>query len=109
MYILIALQGLESHSFAETLAHDFKNGMAPFELQSDRKHKKEEEVIIVNSSLHDRESSGLTQRKKASLDVETSEGRSAQDERKASWRRILLLIVAITVHNIPGMYVHHFM
>ena len=22
-----------------------------------------------------------------------------------SWRRILLLIIAITVHNIPGMYV----
>ncbi len=23
-----------------------------------------------------------------------------------SWRRILLLIIAITVHNIPGKYMH---
>lgn len=28
------------------------------------------------------------------------------DSKRQQWRRILLLIIAITVHNIPGMLVH---
>ena len=35
----------------------------------------------------------------------SEESRSTNDGAEKSWRRILLLIIAITIHNIPGMYV----
>lgn len=37
-----------------------------------------------------------------SQEIESADGRSHST---VQWKRILLLIVAITVHNIPGMHV----
>ena len=36
------------------------------------------------------------------LDMPVTFVSSQEERRKVSWRRILLLIVAITIHNIPG-------
>ena len=63
----------------------------------------------VSDSLSERDSTSYARKrygKQASLDssVDTVIGNTNQaaEEKRRSWRRILLLIVAITVHNVPG-------
>ena len=54
-------------------------------------------------------SSFIRSRKRSSSSSE-SHGVSREREAQATnWRRILLLIVAITVHNIPGIHVLQFL
>lgn len=95
---------MESSNFAEALTGDFQNGIACKEKESkDNIHHTE---ISIHNLSHNRDTSQLTQRKKEYLhDFSTKdidhEGQISK-EQKASWRRILLLIIAITVHNIPG-------
>lgn len=95
---------MESSNFAEALTGDFQNGNACKEKESkDNIHHTE---ISIHNFSHNRDTSQLTQRKKEYLhdscnkDID-HEGQISK-EQKASWRRILLLIIAITVHNIPG-------
>lgn len=95
---------MESSNFAEALTGDFQNGIACKEKESkDNIHHTE---ISIHNLSHNRDTSQLTQRKKEYLhdfsnkDID-HEGQISK-EQKASWRRILLLIIAITVHNIPG-------
>lgn len=96
-------QGVESSNIAETLTGNLQNGSAckEKELKDDIQHT---EISITNFS-YSRDSSQLTQRKKDNLYVSKQEvdqeGQKSR-EKQASWRRILLLIIAITVHNIPG-------
>lgn len=71
------------------------------ELKDDIQHT---EVSITNFS-YNRDTSQLTQRKKENLHMgkrEIDHEGQKSTEQHASWRRILLLIIAITVHNIPG-------
>ena len=98
-------QGVESSNIAETLTGNLQNGIAcrEKELKDDTQHT---EISITNFS-YSRDSSQLTQRKKDNLYVSVSKQEVDQEgqksrEKQASWRRILLLIIAITVHNIPG-------
>lgn len=100
---LMPLLGVESSNFAEALTGDFQNGIACKEKESkDNIHHTE---ISIHNLSHNRDTSQLTQRKKEYLhdscnkDID-HEGQISK-EQKASWRRILLLIIAITVHNIP--------
>lgn len=100
---LMPLLGVESSNFAEALTGDFQNGNACKEKESkDNIHHTE---ISIHNLSHNRDTSQLTQRKKEYLhdfsnkDID-HEGQISK-EQKASWRRILLLIIAITVHNIP--------
>lgn len=100
---LMPLLGMESSNFAEALTGDFQNGSACKEKDSkDDIHHTE---ISIHNLSHNRDISQLTQRKKEYLHNSSNrdidhEGQISR-EKKASWRRILLLIVAITVHNIP--------
>ena len=59
--------------------------------------------VISISTAYSRDASGLTQRKKDMASSKKDVERQIGIEKQASWRRILLLIIAITVHNIPGM------
>ena len=66
---------------------------------------------IDSTSFHERGTASHTRKRHGkedvldgdipTADVDSSPSITA-DERRRSWRRILLLIVAITVHNIPG-------
>jgi zinc transporter ZupT len=56
----------------------------------------EEEVVMSTSGVRQRRSI----RGKESAPVETKKQTSIKG---SSWKRILLLIIAITVHNIPGL------
>lgn len=100
---LMPLLGVESSNFAEALTGDFQNGIACKEKESkDNIHHTE---ISIHNLSHNRDTSQLTQRKKEYLHDSSNkdidhEGQISK-EQKASWRRILLLIIAITVHNIP--------
>ena len=72
----------------------------------------ESESILIDStqvSLSERELSSYTRKRhgKESPSINGVENASKThvviaEEKRRSWRRILLLIVAITVHNIPG-------
>ena len=73
-----------------------------------------ESILIENTqvSLPERETSSYT-RKRHGKEVPSSNGVEnaskthvvIAEEKRRSWRRILLLIVAITVHNIPGKWI----
>lgn len=99
---LMPFLGVESSNIAENLTGDLQNGSAckEKELKDDIQHT---EVSITNFS-YSRDTSQLTQRKRENLYTNKrevdQEGQKSR-EQQASWRRILLLIIAITVHNIP--------
>lgn len=96
-------QGVDSSNIAETLTGDFQNGSTckEKELKDDIQHT---EISITNFQ-YNRDASQLTQRKRENLHTskrEVDHEGQKSTEQQASWRRILLLIIAITVHNIPG-------
>lgn len=97
---LMPLLGVESSNFAETLTGDLQNGSV-CKGKDDIHHTE----ISINNLSYNRDTSQLTQRKKENVHSSSKrdvdhEGQKSK-EQKASWRRILLLIIAITVHNIP--------
>ena len=66
---------------------------------------------IDSTSFHERGTTSYTRKRHGKEDTLDSDIPTAEvdnspnitaEERRRSWRRILLLIVAITVHNIPG-------
>lgn len=60
------------------------------------------EISITNYS-HGASTSQLTQRKKTdTLQSSKKDVEEQRSDKQRSWRRILLLIIAITIHNIPG-------
>ncbi|XP_020626646.1 zinc transporter ZIP11-like isoform X1 [Orbicella faveolata] len=99
---LMPFLGVESSNITDAITGDFQNGSAckEKELREDIQHT---EVSITNFS-YSRDTSQLTQRKRENLYTSKQEvdqeGQKSR-EQHASWRRILLLIIAITVHNIP--------
>ena len=60
------------------------------------------EISITHYS-YGASTSQLTQRKKTdTLHSSKKEVEEQKADKQTSWRRILLLIIAITIHNIPG-------
>ena len=71
----------------------------------------EPESIIIDSMVSERDLSSYTRKRHgkeapsdSAIDSDTKRPAVTVEEKRRSWRRILLLIVAITVHNIPGMF-----
>ena len=64
--------------------------------------------ISINSYPYSSNTSQLTQRKKTDISLNSKKDIEEQKsaEQQTSWKRILLLIIAITVHNIPGTRKH---
>ena len=59
--------------------------------------------ISITSYSYGASTSQLTHRKKTdTLQSSKREVEEQRSDKQTSWRRILLLIIAITVHNIPG-------
>jgi hypothetical protein len=70
--------------------------------------------VIVNNTRIDEMKSSITHRtissRHSNEDVENDKMSKeiTREQKVSSWKRILLLIIAITVHNIPGMEVISF-
>ena len=72
----------------------------------------ESESIMIentNNSFSERDLSSYARKRHgkevpsdSTMDVVTKDHIATSEEKRRSWRRILLLIVAITVHNVPG-------
>ena len=63
------------------------------------------ESNISESVLTDDPSTAVRRRKQLHNGVDVTEDESDQATMsRQSWKRILLLVIAITVHNIPGVY-----
>lgn len=91
--------GLESSNIADTLTGDLQNGSTCIKEElTDHSFQTE---ISITSYPYNASNSQLTQRKK----TDTFQSREIVEQqlssKQTSWRRILLLIIAITVHNIP--------
>lgn len=99
---LLPILGLESSNITDTLTGDFRNGSTCKEKDSikDNMHQTE---ISINSYPYSSNTSQLTQRKKTDISLSSKKDIEEQKsaEQQTSWKRILLLIIAITVHNIP--------
>lgn len=98
---LLPILGIESSNIAETLTGEFQNGSACKE--KDVKDDFHQTEIQLNSYSHSSTTSQITQRRKTDISKSRKEDVEQQKfvEQQTSWRRILLLIIAITVHNIP--------
>ena len=96
---MLFCQGIESSNIAETLTGEYQNGGACKE-----KDLYQTEIQLNNYS-YGSSVSQITQRKKTDISKSRREDVEKQKsvKQQTSWRRILLLIIAITVHNIPGM------
>jgi len=98
---LLPILGLESSNIADTLAEDFSNGSACKE--KELKNDIHQTEISITSYSYSSSTSQLTQRKKTDISLSNNKemGEQKSAEHQTSWRRILLLLIAITVHNIP--------
>ncbi|KAK3728549.1 hypothetical protein QZH41_011631, partial [Actinostola sp. cb2023] len=99
------LQGLECPNIADAVASDSRNSYT----QNDFK-KNSQETVIVNNTRRNETKSSATKRTISSkhfnenIEEQAISNDMNKEHKLASWKRIMLLIVAITVHNIPGMY-----
>lgn len=74
-------------------------------------HKtKNHDGVLIKSAINSK--TNVTKRRAKESEFDETEaglvGKEKNDEdekkRRGSWKRILLLVIAITVHNIPGKY-----
>lgn len=99
-------QGLESPSFLDNLTSDQKSSSSTRNFTNE---KDKNDKIVVNNTRRDEMKSTVTHRTVSSkhLDEDVENDKITKEITKeqmmSSWKRILLLIIAITVHNIPGM------
>lgn len=97
---LLPFLGVESSNVAETLTGGMQNGSMWKEKELPNDIYQTE--ISITSYPYNASSTQLTQRKKT--DISYSSRKKVEEQKssmQSSWRRILLLIIAITVHNIP--------
>lgn len=91
--------GLESSNIADTLTGDLQNGSTCIKEElTDHSFQTE---ISITSYPYNASNSQLTQRKKTDTFQSRENVEQQLSSKQTSWRRILLLIIAITVHNIP--------
>ena len=101
MILLRVFQGVKSSNVAENILESGKNSsVEDIELMNNGRND-----ILINSRTNQMSASVEIRKRKGSSNP-TNEALSTSQmeslEKHDSWRRILLLIIAITVHNIPG-------
>ncbi|KAK2571691.1 Zinc transporter ZIP11 [Acropora cervicornis] len=99
VFVFGADKGLESSNIADTLTGDLQNGSTCIKEElTDHSFQTE---ISITSYPYNASNSQLTQRKKTDTFQSRENVEQQLSSKQTSWRRILLLIIAITVHNIP--------
>lgn len=100
---LLPYLGLESSNIANTLTADLQLNGSVYKEEELTNHQYQTEIAITGTAYpYSASESQLTQRKKTDTFQDSKTNVEQQKStNETSWRRILLLIIAITVHNIP--------